>query len=102
MNKQIIIGFTTEGPTDNRFLESIIQRSFEDVAFECTGNIEVLPVQYIKKQSGAFIEVVKNYAHQADELGIMVLCVHADADSITDDATFNNKINPAFIAVDNE
>lgn len=102
MSRQIIIGFTTEGPTDIRFLESVVQRSVEDVALECTGNIEVLPVQYIEKQSGAFIEVVKNYAHQAYELGIMVLCIHADADSRTDEATFNNKIKPAFITVNSE
>ena len=49
MNRQIIIGFTTEGPTDVHFLESIIQRTFEDAAFECPGNVEVLPVQHIKK-----------------------------------------------------
>jgi len=35
MSKQVIIGFTTEGKTDVQFLESVIQRSFEDVAFEC-------------------------------------------------------------------
>ncbi len=101
MTRQIIIGFTTEGITDNRFLLSIIQRSFEDVALECTGTIEVLPVQFIEKQSGAFVEVVKDYAKRADEIGIMVLCVHADADSRTDAATFTNKINPAFDAVRN-
>ena len=99
MSKQIIIGFTTEGTTDVRFLESVIQRSFEDVAFECSGQVEVLPVQYIEKENGDFVEVVKYYAQQAEERGIMVLCVHADADDTTDTNTFNYKINPAFIAV---
>ncbi|RPI02212.1 MAG: DUF4276 family protein [Calditrichaeota bacterium] len=99
MSKQVIIGFTTEGKTDVQFLESVIQRSFEDVAFECDGEIEVLPVQYLEKQSGSFIEAVKKYAQQAEEMGIMVLCIHADADAATDINTFKNKIYPAFTAV---
>jgi hypothetical protein len=99
MNKQVIIGFTTEGATDVRFLESIIQRCFEAVAFECDGQIEVLPVQYIEKEKGEFVEVVKRYAQQAEEHGIMVLCVHCDADDTTDTKTFEYKINPAFSAV---
>jgi hypothetical protein len=101
MSKQIIIGFTTEGPTDIRFLESIIQRSFEAIAFECDGQVEILPVQCIEKQEGDFVKTVKCYAQQAKERGIMVLCVHTDADSTTDTGTFNNKINPAFTAVEN-
>ena len=52
MSKQIIIGFAAEGPTDVRFLESIVQRSFEDVAFECDGEVEILPVQCMEKESG--------------------------------------------------
>jgi len=79
VSRQVSIGFTTEGPTDFRFLESVIQRSFEDVAFECSGQVEVLPVQYIEKQNGNFVDVVKNYAQEAERLGVMVLCVHADA-----------------------
>lgn len=100
MSKQIIIGFTTEGTTDFRFLENIIQRSFEKVAFvECSGQVEVLPVQYIKKESGSFVEMVKKYAHEAEKRGIIVLCVHADADDTTDTGKFNSKIDPAFSAV---
>ena len=101
MSRQVSIGFTTEGPTDFRFLESVIQRSFEDVAFECSGQVEVLPVQYIEKQNGNFVEVVKNYAQEAERLGVMVLCVHADANEPTDVKVFNDKINPAFNAVKN-
>jgi len=101
MSKQIIIGFTTEGPTDVRFLESIIQRSFEAVAFECDGQVEILPVQCIEKQGGDFVRAVESYAQQADKRGIMVLCVHTDADDTTDTDTFDYKINPSFTAVEN-
>lgn len=100
MSKQIIIGFAAEGPTDVRFLESIVQRSFEDVAFECDGQVEILPVQCMEKESGDFVETVKSYAKQAEKKGIMVLCVHTDADAATDTNIFNYKINPAFTAVD--
>ena len=101
MNRQMIIGFTTEGNTDVRFLESIVQRSFESIAFECDGQIEVLPVQYIEKQTGDFTEVVKLYAQQAAERGIMVLCVHCDADERTDTGTFKHRIEPAFTVICN-
>jgi len=99
--RQAIIGFATEGPTDERFLRSIIQRSFEEVAFECSGQIEILPVQYIEHEHGNFVEVVKSYALKADSLGAMVLCIHADAEAPTDAPTFNNKIIPAFTALEN-
>jgi len=101
MSRQIIIGLTTEGSTDVRFLESVIQRSFEYVAFECRGQIEVLPVQYIEKETGEFVESAIKSARKADEQGIMVLCVHADADDRTDSNTFNFKINPTVTAIQN-
>ncbi|RLC03953.1 MAG: hypothetical protein DRI57_28720 [Deltaproteobacteria bacterium] len=99
MNKQLIVGFAAEGPTDNRFLESVIQRSFEEAAFDCAGQVEILPVQCIKKREGDFAEVVKAYARDADKRGIMVLCIHVDADDATDVTAFERKINPAFSVV---
>jgi hypothetical protein len=71
------------------------------VAFECRGQIEVLPVQYIEKETGEFVESAIKSARKADEQGIMVLCVHADADDRTDSNTFNFKINPTVTAIQN-
>ena len=99
MSIQIVVGFTTEGSTDVRFLESVIQRTFEYVAYECTGQVEVLPIQYIEKQEGSFVELVKDCARQAENRGLMVLCIHSDADDSTDANTFTNKIDPAFSEV---
>ncbi len=99
MNKQLIVGFATEGSTDHRFLESVIQRSFEDVAFECAGQTEILPVQCLRKKPGDFVKVVKAYARDADKRGIMILCVHVDADDTTDAIVFEHKIKPAFSMV---
>lgn len=99
--KQLIVGFTTEGKTDERFLRSVILHSFEDVAFECASPVEILPVQYLERRDEDFIEVVKCYAEEADKSGVMVLCIHADADAPTDAQTIAHKIAPAFAAVQN-
>ena len=101
MNPQIIIGFATEGSTDCRFLESIIQKTFEDVAFECNRQIEVLPVRYLEKQNGNISTLIEKYARKAFDEGISVLCIHTDADDDTDLNTFSFKIIPAFNSVKN-
>jgi hypothetical protein len=101
MTRQIIIGITAEGSTDIRFLESVIQRTFEDVAFECLGQLEILPIQRISKQSGDFVESIKKCSSDAGKIGVMILCVHADADNSKDENTFINKIMPAFQCVNN-
>ena len=42
MGKQIFIGLATEGTTDVRFLESIVKRTFEDIALkECQQDIDI-------------------------------------------------------------
>ncbi len=101
MIRQVTIGFASEGITDVRFLENIIQRTFEDIAFECSGQIEILPLQVLPKKRGSFVDVVKGYAADAEARGLMVLCVHTDSDSPTDENSFRNKINPAFQIVQN-
>ena len=99
MTPQLIIGFVTEGTTDHRFLETIIQKTFEDIAFECDNQIEIMPVCYFDKQKGSFIEQVEQHARKAFDIGVSVLCIHTDADDVTDHTTFSFKINPAFNAV---
>lgn len=100
MKNQITIGFATEGSTDVRFLESIIQRTFEEVAFDCKGEIEILPVQHLAKEPGDIETAAVGYARKADNLGIMVLCLHKDADSPTDVNAFRFNIQPAFEAIE--
>jgi hypothetical protein len=95
--RQIFIGYTTEGTTDNRFLASVIQRTFEEVGFECRGEVDVLPVQFILVPNSNFIDEVIYAAVKAEEIGLMVLCVHADADDKSDEKAFKNKIEPAFL-----
>ncbi len=96
MIKQLIIGFCTEGSTDKRFLESVIQRTFERIAFESSGQIDILPIIHLEKKKGSFVDVVKQYAEESFSLGIMLLCVHTYADHASDENAFEYKIKPAF------
>lgn len=66
------------------------------MAFECSGDIEILDVQDVPVSKKTFVDSVfeaSKYAYT--ELGLLVLCIHADADSKDDSDTFQNKINPA-------
>ena len=50
----------------------------------------------IDKANLSFIEqVIKSSETGLKSFGITTLCVHTDADNITKDNTYNNKINPA-------
>ena len=66
MIPQLIIAYTTEGKTDQRFLENIIQRTFEQIIFaECQIQMEILPLQYIPKTSGDFRSAIIECAKKA-------------------------------------
>jgi hypothetical protein len=96
----LTIAYTVEGPTDVRFLHNVIQRTFEDVAFLCEGEIDVYQAVHIPNpKTGGFIDNVIEIARLASDMGIHVLCVHTDADADRDIAAFENRINPAFAAV---
>lgn len=100
MSKQIIIAFATEGTTDKLFLESIIKRTFENIALnESTQDIEIFDPISLEKIPGKIEEKALNYAKKAIEKGAMIFCFHVDADDSQDQNTFNNSINPAFDAI---
>ncbi len=100
MSNIITIAYTTEGATDQRFLESIIRKTFEEVALTCKGEIEVFDPVYIElKKNMNFIENIKNLAITALNIGINVFCIHADSDNISDEHVFKHKIVPAVQAV---
>lgn len=95
--RQIFIGLITEGTTDNRFLESITKRTFEEIGFDCNGDIEIFvkPLA-INKTNLGFVDYVRHASKRGvEEFGISVLCVHADADDIDDTKAYNYKIIPA-------
>lgn len=104
MTKQIFIGLFTEGKTDIRFLESIVKRTFDEVALECYGEVET-DIRHIKinKTSLNFVEqVLKASSEGLENYGIMILCVHTDADNQSDYIAYQNKINPSQIALNNK
>lgn len=102
MSKQIIIAVATEGTTDIRFLESIIQRNFEKIAFDCSDLVEVFDPIFLEKVPGSIEAKALNYASQAIETGAMILCLHVDADAQTDEIAFADRIDPAFQAIAND
>lgn len=95
--RQIFIGYTTEGRTDVDFLEKIIVRTFEEIAYECIGDIE--PVVWrlqVEKTGLSFSEYALKAAQQGvAEIGMMILCIHSDADDTTNQLVLDNKIGPA-------
>ncbi len=95
--KQIFIGYTTEGQTDVLFLEKIIERTFEQIAYECVGDVEpvVWPLK-VNKKGLSFSEYALLASQQGvDEIGMMILCIHSDADNASNRTVLNNKIGPA-------
>ncbi|HQU82514.1 MAG TPA: DUF4276 family protein [Pyrinomonadaceae bacterium] len=100
MSNIVTIGFITEGTTDVRFLGQIIRRTFEIVAFDCQGEIEVYEPEHIKSH-GEFIDEVFRASQDAHKIGMNVLCIHTDADSNSDKHVIEHKINPAFENVAN-
>lgn len=93
----LTVGFTTEGKTDKRFLGNIIRKTFEELAFDCTGQIEVYEPQHVLIKEDTFVDNVVEASKKIPWAN--VLCIHTDSDNRTDDNAFNFKINPSLTAV---
>ena len=97
MSNFILAGLFTEGTTDNRFLSSVVERTLEEVAFDCTGDIETkVEIISINKSGLVFNEQVLEASKLAfNKFGITLLFVHTDSDSSSDELIFQTKIFPA-------
>ncbi len=99
MARQISIGLLTEGVTDQRFLKSIVERTFKEISHECSQQITIGEFKEINTSSGlSFVEKVLEAAKTVKRelgFGMTVLCVQADADKKSAKDTYKNKINPA-------
>lgn len=102
MSNIVTIGYITEGKTDIRFLQNIIHRTFQEVSFDCTGEIEVFEPQVIQINEGSFVEEVQKASSEASKQGLLVLCVHVDADNSSDENVIKFKIGPAIEAIENQ
>lgn len=97
MSNFILAGLFTEGTTDVRFLSSVVERTLEDVAFDCTGDIETkLEIISIDKKGLGFTQqVLRASKSSLHRFGVLLLFVHTDSDYINDEVIFNSKIVPA-------
>ena len=87
----------TEGTTDIRFLENIVQQTYERAAIQAYGEIDIeLHVITIDKTGLNFTQQVLKAAQKAkQEYGDTIICVHSDADRSSIDNTLNTKFVPA-------
>lgn len=97
MSNFILAGLFTEGTTDVRFLLSVVERTLQDVAFDCTGDIEtrVEAISINKKDLNFNAQVLEASKEGFEKLGILLLFVHTDSDDFDDNQIFEAKINPA-------
>lgn len=97
MSNFILAGLFTEGTTDDRFLLSVLERTLEDVAFDCTGDIETrVEAISINKKDLSFNDQVLQASKEAfDKFRILLLFVHTDSDDVDDEVIFKSKISPA-------
>lgn len=101
MTKQIFIGLYTEGTTDERFLQSVVRKVFDEIAFEAVGDFDFyIEILKIERQGLNFTEQVLRASKQGlDDFGISFLCLHKDADDKTDQRAFLNSIDPAIAEI---
>ena len=97
MSNFILGGLFTEGNTDVKFLSSVVERTLEAVAFECSGYIETkVETININKSGLNFNQQVKEASRVSfRNFGVSLLFVHTDSDSLSDELIFQSKITPA-------
>lgn len=99
---QLFVGLMAEGSTDYRFLKPIVEKTLFEIAFnEINQEIEILvfDVEYVK--GDRFVNNVFEASKRGfTEYGIMSLVIHADADALSSENVYRNKISPAILHLD--
>jgi hypothetical protein len=88
----LILGYSGEGDTDRRFLGPLIQRTFEDLLFTASGQIDCLPPVWLGEAKS------KDIAKAALEAGkdkLMLYCAHVDEDGKGHQRTVELQLKPA-------
>ena len=102
---KIFAGLFTEGKTDIRFLQSIVQKTLEAVAFDdCSGkfDIDLNPIEINKTGLGFIEQVLAASKKGQEDFCMMILCVQADADRKTLNDTYQYKINPCQVTLEKQ
>lgn len=96
MPAYVLIGISSEGPTDNRFLSGIVKRTFDEIGSICSAQIETEIILLPILEKTNFVDWVTQSSHIGfSDFGINVLCIHADSDEETDQTAYNFKFYPA-------
>lgn len=94
---QLFIGLIAEGSTDVRFLKNVVEKSIQEVAWQCNNQVEIFPITEIAAEGDRFVDKMLAASKCAcQNYGISILCIHADSDNRTIDAVFQNKFEPLF------
>ena len=98
--KQLFIGLIAEGTTDIRFLKSVIEKSIQELSWQCDNQVEIFPVREIVAEGDGFVEKMLAASKCARQnYGISALCIHADSDARTIDSVILNKFDPFISAL---
>ena len=96
MGNIVTVGYVVEGTTDVKFLGQVIRRTFEHVAFDCLGEIEVFEPELMEPIGATYVKQLLNASVSSFEIGLQVLCIHADSDSPSANQVLERKLDPAF------
>lgn len=85
----VTVAYLGEGPTDERFLGKIIERTLYDIIAKSYTDLQVYVPYFAGKSS------LKNLKYQlTDILGFTVICIHADADNATPKRALEERVQP--------
>lgn len=101
MSRQLFIGLVAEGTTDVRFLKTVIQKSVQELSWQCDTDVDIFDIREIIPTGDSFVQKMVNAAKIAQkDYSISMLCIHTDSDSKTADDVMQNKFAPFFEALD--
>lgn len=98
--RQLFVGLFTEGTTDIRFLEPVVEKTLNQIASEI--EFLVIPIEIIKTGLSFNQQVLTASKKAFEEDGISILCVQADADARSLEDTLEYKITPARILLEEQ
>lgn len=91
----LVMGLYVEGPTDDRFLPVIIQRTTEQILLQYDrSEVSVLEPFIMKKYPNIAHRNESILQAARDAYGFHALIVHTDADGPTQDEAFHNRFEP--------
>ena len=101
MRRQLFIGLVAEGTTDVRFLKTIIQKSVQELSWQCETDVDIFDIREISPGGDSFVQKMVNASMIAQkEYSISMLCIHTDSDSRTAEDVMQNKFTPFFEALE--